>query len=331
MSHQLGDLLEIWHSRRDETDWVLGTVYRTEGSAYRKAGAMMLLNGFGEQFGLLSGGCLEADILRHARRAMQRGEAILLDYDSSDEDDWSYQLGIGCGGHVFIMLQPLGPNGDLDLGKMTAALAAGESGFYHQKIGSLEVRFEPGPVTADLRAGIESRGGDEWLVTPVMPKPHLLVVGGGVDARPVVAIAHELGWRISLADPRSGHASPAHFAGAGTILRRLGDELTAFLQSERVDAMVIMSHNLAIDAEALACAQSASLNYLALLGPRHRYREVLDRAGLNEGQLAVPVSAPAGFDLGARLPETIALSILAECQAVLSQGRKHSAPRIAAL
>ena len=331
MSHQLSDLLEIWQTRRDETDWVLGTVYRTEGSAYRKAGAMMLLNGFGEQFGLLSGGCLEADILRHARRAMQHGKAVLLDYDSSDEDDWSYQLGIGCGGHVFIMLQPLRPNGDLGLGAMTTALDGGESGFYHQKVGALDAYFEPGPVSADLRAQIETRDGAEWLVTPVMPKPHLLVVGGGVDARPVVAIAKELGWRITLADPRSGHASPAHFAGAGTILRRLGDELAGYLQSERVDAMVIMSHNLAIDAEALACAQSTSLQYLALLGPRHRYRQVLDQASLGEAQLQNPVSAPAGFDLGARLPETIALSILAECQAVLSQGRARAAPRLAAL
>ena len=115
MSNQLSDLLEIWGQRRDETDWVLGTVYRSEGSAYRKAGAMMLLNGFGEQFGLLSGGCLEADILRQARRAIQHGQVVMLDYDSSDEDDWSCQLGIGCGGRVFIMLQPLGVSGDLEL------------------------------------------------------------------------------------------------------------------------------------------------------------------------------------------------------------------------
>ena len=38
MSNRLGDLLEIWRLRRVETDWVLGTVYRTESSAYRKAG-----------------------------------------------------------------------------------------------------------------------------------------------------------------------------------------------------------------------------------------------------------------------------------------------------
>ena len=63
----------------------------------------MLINGYGQHFGLLSGGCLEADILRRARRVMQRGETELLVYDGSDEDDWSFRLGIGCGGKVFIM------------------------------------------------------------------------------------------------------------------------------------------------------------------------------------------------------------------------------------
>ena len=45
MSNQLNTLLNAWHKGKSDTDWVLGTVYKTEGSAYRKAGAMMLING----------------------------------------------------------------------------------------------------------------------------------------------------------------------------------------------------------------------------------------------------------------------------------------------
>ena len=47
MSHQLSEMLDVWWEGRDQTEWVLGTVYRTEGSAYRKAGAMMLIDGHG--------------------------------------------------------------------------------------------------------------------------------------------------------------------------------------------------------------------------------------------------------------------------------------------
>ncbi len=330
MSNQLQDLLAAWKAGRDDTDWVLGTVYRTEGSAYRKAGAMMLIDGFGRHFGLLSGGCLEADILRHARKVMTTGEVAMLVYDGSDEDDWSFQLGIGCGGKVYIMLQPVRRENDLGLGELAAALASRVGGTYRLKLGSAEGSFEIAETPARVRATIETGTDGDWLVMPIRPEPHLLVVGGGVDARPLVAIAAELGWRVSLADPRSANAREAYFPRAAVILRELGDDLANYLQQARVDGVVIMSHNVAIDAEALRLCQSANLEYLALLGPRHRYRRVLEAAELDESQLALPVSAPAGLDIGGQLPESIALSILAECHAVLHRAGSLPALRLAA-
>jgi len=330
MSNQLTALLDAWRKGRNDTDWVLGTVYKTEGSAYRKAGAMMLINGFGQQFGMLSGGCLEADILRHARKVMQGRGALLLEYDGSDEDDWSFQLGLGCGGKVNIMLQALSLENDLGLGDLAAALERRQSGVYHQKIGAAEAWFEPGDTAGPVRSVIDCREDGDWLVTPINPEPHLLVVGGGADARPLVGIAGELGWRITLVDPRTANARRANFPAANTILRELDDSLSTYLQTERVDAAVIMSHNVDLDAAALGCCQDAVLDYVALLGPRHRFRQVLERAGLDENQLACPVSAPAGLDIGGQLPESIALSILAECHAVLHQSKSVPALRLAA-
>ncbi|MFC6672816.1 XdhC family protein [Marinobacterium aestuariivivens] len=112
MANQLTRLLLQWYPQRDALEWVLGTVYRTEGPSYRKAGAMMLFNSLGQAFGMLSGGCLESDIQRHARRVMQSGQALTLCYDGSDEDDLSFQLGIGCGGTVHILLQPIRADND---------------------------------------------------------------------------------------------------------------------------------------------------------------------------------------------------------------------------
>ena len=70
---------------------------------------MMLFNDLGQQFGLLSGGCLEADIQRHAARVMHSKRSLTVSYDGSDEDDITFQLGIGCGGTVHILLQPILP------------------------------------------------------------------------------------------------------------------------------------------------------------------------------------------------------------------------------
>jgi len=330
MSNQLTALLDAWQKGRNDTDWVLGTVYKTEGSAYRKAGAMMLINGFGQQFGLLSGGCLEADIVRNARKVMQTRQVLLVEYDGSDEDDWSFQLGIGCGGKIYIMLQALGSENDLGLADLAAALEQRQSGIYHQKIGAVEAYFESGDTAGPERSVIDRREDGEWLATPINPEPHLLVVGGGVDARPLVAIAGELGWRISLVDPRSANAQRAYFPAAHTILHELDESLTSYLQTESVDAVVIMSHNVELDAAALVCCQDTALDYVALLGPRHRFQQVLKRASVEEKRLACPVSAPAGLEIGGQLPESIALSILAECHATLHQVKSVPTLRLAA-
>ena len=61
---------------------------------------MSLIGSEGAQLGLLSGGCLEADVRLNARKVMSGGKALSLRYDGDDEDDLSYHLGIGCGGIV---------------------------------------------------------------------------------------------------------------------------------------------------------------------------------------------------------------------------------------
>ena len=58
-----------------------------------------------------------------------------------------------------------------------------------------------------------------------------------------------------------------------------------------------------------------------MLGPSHRFARVLEAAELERTCLTTPVSSPAGLDIGGELPESIALSIVSECHAVL-QGKQ---------
>lgn len=323
MSNQLTAMLSAWHQSKDEVDWVLGTVYKTEGSCYRKAGALTLINSQGKQLGLLSGGCLEADIVRNARKVLQWQRPVLLSYDASDEDDWSYQLGIGCGGKVYIMLQAISAQHDLGLSDMYQALMNRQKGIYHQKINANVGYFETKENAVLTSSKLESRQGDDWLVSGVHPEPHLLIVGGGVDAKPLVNMAKELGWKVSLADPRASHARADNFLNVDVILKDVGLALSQYIQTEKVEAMVMMSHSVDIDAKALISAQIKSLIYVAMLGPIHRFKTVLERAKLTESVLTSPVSAPAGFDIGGQLPESIALSIVSECHSVLHKALSY--------
>jgi xanthine dehydrogenase accessory factor len=326
MSNQLISLLQQWKRDENKTQWVLGTVYKTERSAYRKAGAMMLINGLGQQFGLLSGGCLEADIIRNARKVIVTGKASSIVYDASDEDDLSYQMGLGCGGKVYIMLQALTEDNDLGLGDMLSALEDRECGTYHQKIGENEAFFDRNERQF-LSKGLVRDG---WLISSVEPVPHLLIIGGGMDARPVVSIAKEMGWEVTVSDTRPANARVEHFSRADMILRENGEALTQYIEKRKVDCVVLMSHSISIDAKGMLAIQNTNIRHAALLGPIHRFDQVLEAAGLTRYELTCSVSGPAGLDIGGQLPESIALSILAECHAVLHSKQATMKHRLAA-
>ena len=88
MNHRPVSLTEFFHEHRDSRRaLVLATVVQTIGSTYRKAGAQMLIAADGSAAGLLSGGCLEADLVERARRVIDTGEALIAEYDTRSSDD----------------------------------------------------------------------------------------------------------------------------------------------------------------------------------------------------------------------------------------------------
>ncbi len=229
-----------------------------------------------------------------------------------------------------ILLQPVTAAQDyLALPAVVAALAEGGSGLYRQRVadgGEPRAEFlaaEAGAVRRPLHQRGKLAQDDQglWLDTPVQPPPRLLVVGGGVDARPLVAMASQLGWEVALCDPRPANARREYFMAADALLRCRPADLGGDPDFNRFDAAVVMTHNLELDAEAITALQQSRVAYLAMIGPLRRKRQVLELAGLDENSLAIPVHGPAGLDLGAELPEGVALSILAECHGALSGAR----------
>ena len=107
MNHHIYHVLSDWFPQRDAGNWLLATIINTEGSSYRKAGAMMLFSEFGSQLGVVSGGCLESDLLHQSRRCWETGNSRIVTYDMQEEGDVAWRLGIGCGGEVTLLLQPV--------------------------------------------------------------------------------------------------------------------------------------------------------------------------------------------------------------------------------
>jgi xanthine/CO dehydrogenase XdhC/CoxF family maturation factor len=104
---------------------VLATVVRTRGSAYRRAGARMLVRvgrgGVCTATGAISGGCLERDVCERAQRVVATGEAMLVTYDSTASDDIVWGLGLGCDGIVEVLLESLAGEAGAELMRFLAA------------------------------------------------------------------------------------------------------------------------------------------------------------------------------------------------------------------
>lgn len=332
MFNQFSQQLKQWHPKRDTQKWVLGTLYKIDGPSYRSPGAMMFFSDAGEQFGLLSGGCLEADMHKKASQVMRSQRPMTVCYDASDEADMSFLLDIGCGGMIHILLQPLNFENDyLQLPLILDALENREGCLFLQKIteqGELaeaDVWFKDNAKYSAMAVQLSQKNAclaelnkHSWLVTAIRPPFHLLVVGGGIDVRPLVSLAATMGWEITLCDPRPANARREHFMSVSTILRCPPLALVEEALFEHFDAAIVITHNLQLDADALAALQRSAVRYLGLLGPIVRKEKVLALAGLDANTLSVPVAGPAGLRLGGELPENVALSIIAECQAVIN-------------
>ena len=108
-------LLEFCRRHENDDSLVLATIIGTEGSTYRKRGAMMLIARDGDFEGMISGGCLEGDLLEHAGGVFETGAPARVTYDMSADADLIWSLGIGCDGVIHILLRRLDHDDGLDL------------------------------------------------------------------------------------------------------------------------------------------------------------------------------------------------------------------------
>ncbi|MCF2947004.1 XdhC family protein [Paraglaciecola aquimarina] len=321
MANRINQLIEYWYQHKDSQQWVLATIIQTEGSSYRKAGAMMMINDLGQYYGMLSGGCLESDIMRQARRCWDNGNNRIVEYDMREEEDLAWKLGIGCGGMVKILLQPVNQsNRYLELIELNNKLLNRETVVYQQKVDLLSPDNQLLEQVNPSLLGLQNKEQTSSFTHHLNPAPLIAVFGGGLDAKPVVAIAAELGWQVILLDPRVGYAKEGYFDGAQQIIRNSFDELTKETWLGKIDAAFVLTHNVKLDASAIKLLQLSRVKYLGLLGPTHRTERVLEEANLSLESLIKPLANPVGLRLGGELPESIALSMLSEAHAVIEQG-----------
>jgi xanthine dehydrogenase accessory factor len=340
MNHSGFSLGEFFRAARDRGEpLVLATVARTLGSTYRKAGAQMLLAGDGRAAGLLSGGCLETDLMERARSVLA-GSPVVADYDTRSSDDLIWGIGLGCEGAMTILLTRLDRANDYQpFAFVESCRRRGVAGNFALVTQSTNVVYPlgaafrsdsaaelPASVADVLRATTTVRAattveasGATFLIAPVELPPRLLVLGAGPDAMPLVEIAGLMNWHVTVLDHRPAYAVAERFPRAQRVALNPAGELTRQLQSAQYDAAVVMSHHLLSDQAYLdALAAHESIPYIGLLGPAPRRARLMQELGERSRGLDGRLHGPIGLDIGAKTPEAIALAIVAEIQAVLT-------------
>jgi xanthine/CO dehydrogenase XdhC/CoxF family maturation factor len=137
-----------------------------------------------------------------------------------------------------------------------------------------------------------------------------------------------MGWQVTVADGRAHLATPARFPAAHRVAVLNLDQPLANLSIDPDDAAVVLTHSYQQDLAILRALLPRNLAYLGVLGPRRRTAKIIDEvtagAGLNAERAMRSIKSPVGLDLGVGSPQVIALSIIAEIQAVLS--RRSASP-----
>ncbi len=163
-------------------------------------------------------------------------------------------------------------------------------------------------VVDDSGAGI--------LYSALVPVPRLLVLGAGPDAVPLVRMAAEVGWLVTVADHRPAYIAKGGFEAAERAATIDPPALDGEIDLETFDAVIVMSHHLNTDRTYLAQLATVETAYVGVLGPPARKARLLDELGDLGVAFRARLKGPVGLDIGADSPESIAVSILAELQAM---------------
>jgi xanthine dehydrogenase accessory factor len=326
-----------WHAT--QTPVALCTVSRTWGSSPRRTGAKMAVTAALGIAGSVSGGCVEAAVIEQALNTLEDGQLRRLHFDVAD--DTALGVGLACGGSISIVVEPLDvawwqvleANQRRRLATVTllaedhptpprrVITAQGEVVYAHGTFPAELDAALPAALNTQFAAGASAclrLHEHEVMIDLHLPQPRLVMVGGAHVAVALQHIAAALGFRVLLIDPRKAFATHDRFPAVEHIHHAYPDAVLPTLELDADTYLVVLSHDAKIDDPALLTAMRSEVRYIGVMSSRRTHvarRERLHAKGATAAELA-RLSVPIGLNLGARTPEEIALSIMAEIVAV---------------
>jgi xanthine dehydrogenase accessory factor len=317
----------------------VATVVQAYGSAPRRAGAKMAISEDGEFVGSVSGGCVENDVVEHAKQVIEEDHPRLVPYGISDE--MAFNVGLACGGQIEVFIQPFGRafptekpvaftyvidgegqgNGLLawEFGKHRGSLGRGDE-FDDRVARDAIAQLKAGPpkrITYD-----DAPGGPATVFVDTYPAQPTVVIFGAVHIGVALArLAKDIGtFRVVVVDARGIWATRERFPTADEIHVMHADDYLKTHPLGSNSYVAVLSHDPKLDDPALFGALQSDARFVGAIGSPKTQRERRQRlvqAGLTEEQMN-RLHGPIGLDIGAQSPEEIGVAVLAQMIAAKS-------------
>jgi len=269
----------------------LVTILATEGSAPRGPGARMVVTETGIE-GTIGGGRLEYQATEQARAILSHapGSWRVQDYPLGP------LLGQCCGGRVRLLVERLGgvPEG---------------IGPYLVELGE---RMERKPFPGEGRGPGPARGprpqaGDSFVEPDDAERLPVLMFGAGHVGRAIARKAEGLPLHLAWFDSR-----PEAAETQGVVLADEEEMVACAGSADPEAAVVILTHDHALDYRLTAAALASPARYVGLIGSqtkRARFLSRLDKDGIDHTGLTCPIGAPGVIG---KEPGVIAIAALAQ-------------------
>lgn len=315
----------------------LATVVNAYGSAPRQVGAKMAINQDGAFVGSVSGGCVENDVVEHAKQVLDEDQSRLVPYGISD--DMAFNVGLACGGRIQVFIQPLTESPQPSQPQARVYVVQGDG------VGASLRVTEDGTAEGSLGRGADldrqvvdealrrlrddapgrvsypdAPGGPLDVFVDPYPSPPTLYVFGGVHIAVALARLAKVAtdFRVVLVDARGVWATRERFPDADEIHVQHAEDYLAAHPLSSNSYVAVLSHDPKLDDPALLGALRSTARFVGAVGSRTTQegrRKRLRQAGLTDEQLG-RLHGPIGLNIGAQNPSEIAVAILAQMLAV---------------
>jgi xanthine/CO dehydrogenase XdhC/CoxF family maturation factor len=354
---EIREIINAYNKARiNEKRLALATLVHLNGSSYRRPGARMIVDEEGQLTGAISGGCLEGDALRKAVFCIHTQVPKLVVYDTSDEEDATIGIQLGCSGIIQVLFEPIDENDPLNPIELLkkaihkrqntvlvtlyasqikkgdtvgTSMLLEDSGEFHN---NSSFQFVPEKLMQDINETLTIKKSSfkrynlnddtfSAFLSFISPPISLVIVGAGNDAIPLQSIAETLGWQVTIVDGRHTYAKIERFSSACQIIVSKPEKVLQQISIDEKTVFVLMTHNYNYDYAILKALLSKNVTYIGALGPKKKLDNMItdlkaENIFLNERQKNI-LYGPVGLEIGAETPAEIALSITAEIMSVM--------------